>query len=158
MFRKLQNFLFGTLPNPPDATVYYDGSGQFSTPASGGAVRRQVTLIIDGAGSAITTGIKGYLSLPVTGTWKKWRVLSIDGPATAGNIVIDVWQDTYANYPPTVLDTITAAAKPTLSGVNKNEDVTLVGWTTAFTAGDVLGFNVDSASTVTKVALVLEFE
>lgn len=158
MIRKFANFLFGSMPNPADATVYYDGSGQFSTPASGGAVRRQVTLIIDGAGSAITTGIKGYLSLPVSGTWMKWRVLSIDGAATAGNIVIDVWQDTYANYPPTVLDTITAAAKPTLAGVNKNEDTTLTGWTTAFTAGDILGFNVDSASTVTKVALVLEFE
>lgn len=154
MIRQFKNFLFGRLPS--DATKFYDGTGQFTTvPGTG---RRQVTLIIDGAGSAISTGVKGYLSLPLAGTWKKWRVLSIDAAATAGSIVIDVWKDTYANYPPTVADTITAAAKPTLSAANKNEDTTLTGWTTAFSAGDILGFNVDSAATVTKVALVLEFE
>jgi hypothetical protein len=134
MIRKLQNFLFFPL-------------------------RRQVTVVIDGAGVAITTGVKGYLSIPVSGTLLKWRLLSIDatGPATAGSIVIDIWKDTYTNYPPTVADTITAAAKPTLSAVNKNEDSTLTGWTRTFTAGDIFGFNVDSATTVTKVALVLEF-
>jgi hypothetical protein len=122
--------------------------------------RRQVTLVIDGGAATITTGVKGYISLPVAGVWKKWRLLSIDGtgPATVGNIVVDIWKDTYANYPPTVADTITAAAKPTLSGVNKNESTTLTGWTTAFNIGDVLGFNVDSVGTVTKVSLTLEFE
>jgi hypothetical protein len=134
MIRKLQNFLFFPL-------------------------RRQVTVVIDGAGVAITTGVKGYLSIPVSGTLLKWRLLSIDatGPATAGSIVIDIWKDTYTNYPPTLADTITAAAKPTLSAVNKNEDSTLTGWTRTFMAGDIFGFNVDSATTVTKVALVLEF-
>ena len=134
MIRKFQNYLFFPL-------------------------RRQITLVIDGSGAVITTGVKGYISLPVNGTFLKWRLLSIDstGPATAGSIVVDIWKDTYTNYPPTVADTITAAAKPTLSAVNKNEDTTLSGWTKTFTAGDVLGFNVDSASTVTKVALTLEF-
>ena len=33
---------------------------------------------------------------------------------TSGSIVIDVWKDTYANFPPIVADTITASAKPTL--------------------------------------------
>jgi len=118
------------------------------------AVRRQVTLVIDGGASAITTGVKGYISLPVAGTWKKWRLLS----TISGSIVIDVWKDTYTNYPPTVADTITAAAKPTLSSVIKNEDSTLTGWNTSFVAGDILGFNVDSATTVTKISLTLEFE
>lgn len=159
MFRKFANYLFGAMPNPPDATKFYNGAGGFTTPSTT-AVRRQVTLVIDGAGVAITTGVKGYVSLPVSGTWKKWRILSVDatGPATSGSIVIDVWKDTYANYPPTVADTITAAAKPTLTAAAKNEDSALTGWTTAFTAGDTLGFNVDSATTVTKVMLALEFE
>jgi hypothetical protein len=122
--------------------------------------RRQVTVVIDGGAAVIATGVKGYLSMPVAGIWKKWRLLSIDstGPATAGSIVVDIWKDTYTNYPPTVADTITAAAKPTLTGVNKNEDSTLSGWVKTFAAGDVLGFNVDSATTVTKVSLTLEFE
>lgn len=148
------NSLSGTLPG--DTTKFYNGAGQFAVPAGSG--RRQVTLIIDGGGVAITTGVKGFLSLPLAGTWRKWRVLSIDGAATAGSIVIDVWKDTYANYPPTVADTITAAAKPTLTAAAKNEDSTLTGWTTSFSAGDILGFNVDSAATVTKIALILEFD
>lgn len=118
---------------------------------------RQITVIIDGGGSAIATGLKVFLSCPYTGTITGWRLLSIDaaGPATVGDLVVDIWKDTYANYPPTVADTITAAAKPTLSSANKAEDGTLTGWTTGVTAGDVFGFNVDSAATVTKVALTL---
>jgi hypothetical protein len=123
--------------------------------------RRQVTLVIDGAGASITTGVKGYISMPVAGVWKKWRLLSIDaaGPATAGAIVVDIWKDTYTNFPPTVADTITAADKPTIPATNaKAEGTALTGWIKAFNIGDIIGFNVDSATTVTKVALTLEFE
>jgi len=122
------------------------------------ANRRQITLVIDGGGSAITTGVKGFISVPFACTIQKVRLLSVDASATAGDIVIDIWKDTYANYPPTVADTITAAAKPTLSTANKSEDSTLTGWTTSIAAGDILGFNVDSASTVTRVSLTLEVE
>lgn len=129
------------------------------TDGGSSGLKKQITLIIDGLGTVITTGVKGYISIPVAGTITKWRLLSIDaaGPATVGSIVIDIWKDTYANYPPTVADTITAAAKPTLSAVNKNENTTLTGWTTTFSAGDVFGFNVDSVSGLTKVSLTLEF-
>lgn len=154
MIRKFRNFLFGTLPN--DATRFYDGTGAFVNPLS--VKRRQIVLVIDGGGSAITTGVKGFISVPFACTIKKARLLSTDSAATAGSIVIDIWKDTYANYPPTVADTITAAAKPTLSAANKSEDTTLTGWTTSIAAGDVLGFNVDSVATVTRVSLTLEVE
>lgn len=108
-------------------------------------------ITIDGAGSAITTGIKGYIRIPYAGTITKATVLADQ----SGSIVIDVWKDTYANYPPTVADTIVASAKPTLSSAIKSEDSTLTGWTTSVTAGDVLGFKVDSASTLTRVTLEL---
>jgi hypothetical protein len=82
-------------------------------------------------------------------------LLSTDAAATAGSIVVDIWKDSFANYPPTVADTITASAKPTLSSANKSENTTLTGWTTAIAAGDVLGFSVDSVATVTRCALTL---
>lgn len=126
------------------------------TTVSGGGTRTgAVGLVIDGGGSAITTGVKGFLSIPFACTITGWTLLSTDGSATSGSIVVDIWKDTYANYPPTVADTITASAKPTLSSVNKNASTTLTGWTTSIAAGDVLGFNVDSASTVTRVVLSL---
>jgi hypothetical protein len=61
-----------------------------------------------------------------------------------GSIVIDIWKRAHASYPPTVSQTITASAKPTISTGLSYEDTTLTGWTTSVTAGDWLFFNVDS--------------
>ena len=109
-------------------------------------------LTIDGGGSAITTGIKGYVEIPYSGTITGWTILADQ----TGSCVIDVWKDTYANYPPTLADTIAGTEKPTLSSANKNQDNTLTTWTTSVTAGDIIAFNVDSASTVTRVHLYID--
>lgn len=110
-----------------------------------------ITFIIDGGGSAITTGVKGDLEIPFACTITAATLLADQ----TGSIVVDIWKDTYANFPPTVADTITASAKPTISATNKAQDTTLTGWTTSITAGDTLRFNVDSAATVTRVVLSL---
>lgn len=60
-----------------------------------------------------------------------------------------------SNYPPTVADSICASAKPTLSSAIKSQDSTLVGWTTALAADDILAFNVESVSSVKRVRLDL---
>lgn len=119
---------------------------------------KTVGFLIDDGGSVISTGLKGFISVPVAGTITAVRLLSCDASITAGAIVVDVWKDTYANYPPTVADTITAAAKPTITASNtKAEDSTLTGWTTAVAAGDILGFNVDSVTSLTRVLVQLTF-
>ena len=110
-----------------------------------------LTFIIDGGGSAITTGVKGDIEVPFACTITAARMFADQ----SGSIVVDIWKDTYANYPATVADTITASAKPTISSTTKSQDTTLTGWTTSISAGDVLRFNVDSASTVTRVTLSL---
>jgi hypothetical protein len=108
--------------------------------------------VVDGGGVAITTGAKkAYLTVPYTCTITKVRLLA----DVSGSVVIDIWKDSYANFPPTVADTIVASAKPTLSSAQKSEDSTLTGWTTALTVGDVIEINVDSATTITKVYLDL---
>jgi hypothetical protein len=73
----------------------------------------------------------------------------------SGSIVIDLWVDTYGNFPPTVADTITASAKPTLSSSQKATDSTLTGWTKTLTAGKYILANVDSASTLEKATLII---
>ena len=70
--------------------------------------------------------------------------------------MIDLWKYTYANYPPTVADTIAGSEKPTLSSQIKNQDNALTTWTTSVSAGDIIAFNVDSASTVTKITLSIK--
>lgn len=112
----------------------------------------QIGITIDGAGVVLTTGLKGYKSFPVAGTIVGVRLLADQ----AGAIVIDIWKDTYANYPPVNADSITAAAPPTIaaSGV-KSEDVTLAGWNVDVAAGDVFGFNIDSVTAITRITLEL---
>ena len=110
-----------------------------------------ITFIIDGGGAAITTGEKGHIALPFPGV-----IISAELEADqAGSIVIDIWKDTFANFPPTVADTITAAAKPTLATADSVLDDTLTGWTTEFDEGDILAFNVDSCATIERVTLTL---
>lgn len=75
-----------------------------------------------------------------------------------GSIVIDVWKDTYANYPPTDADSITASAPPTISSAVKSKDETLTGWTKNLSMGDILRLNVDSVDTIARITLVLTVE
>jgi hypothetical protein len=111
-----------------------------------------ITYVIDGGGSAIATGIKGDITIPFACTITEWTLLA----DASGSIVVDIWKDTYANYPPVVGDAITGSAKPTISAATKGQSSTLTGWTTSVAAGDTLRFNVDSASTVTRVTLSLK--
>ena len=110
-----------------------------------------IPFVIDGGGSTITTGVKGYIEVPFSGTIVSVRMLADQ----SGDIVVDIWKDTYANYPPTNADSITASAAPTISSATKSQDTVLSGWSTSVTAGDILGFNVDSATTVTRVTVSL---
>ena len=128
----------------PVATV---GSGSYVLADSSNVVG----ITIDGGGSAITTGVKGDIKVPWACTIVGAQLLADQ----SGSIVIDVWKDTLANYPPTDADSITASAPPTLSGATNSYDTTLTGWTTSIAAGDTLRFNVDSAATVTRATLQL---
>lgn len=155
----------GDPSTPTNGDLWYDSTANELTGringanvalGSGGAAGTgSFGITIDGGGSVITTGVKGFIEVPFSGTITQATLLSTDASATAGSIVLDVWCDTYANYAPTDADSITASAPPTLSAANKSQDATLTGWTTAVTAGAVCGFTVDSATTVTRVTLIL---
>ena len=136
----------GTTANRPVKT------GTSGVLEAGSAMLGSLGLVIDGAGSAITTGVKGYLRVPYSCTINSVEIVADQ----SGSIVIDIWRDTYANFPPTVSDTIVASAKPTLSSAQKNQDTTLTGWATLLPEGDYLAFNVDSSATVTRVALTIK--
>jgi hypothetical protein len=111
-----------------------------------------IAFIIDGGGSAITTGQKGHLEIPFKCEIERVTLLADQ----SGSIVIDIWKDTYANFPPTSADSICGSSKPTLSSAQKYQDATLNGWTKTISAGDILAFNVDSVSVVQRVTLSLK--
>jgi hypothetical protein len=107
---------------------------------------------INNSGSVLETGILGDIVAPYAMVITSVTLLA----DTSGACVVDIWKDTYANYPPTDADTITAAAPPTIaaSGV-KSVDSTLTGWTTTVTAGDTLRFNLDSVTAITRLTVII---
>ena len=111
-----------------------------------------IDFVIDGGGSAIETGEKGHLEVPFDCTINRVTVLADQD----GDIVIDIWKQIYAGYPPTVSDSICASAKPTLSSADSYQDSTLTGWTTTLNAGDVLAYNIDSCTTIERVTVSLK--
>src|SRR5688572_8737357 len=68
--------------------------------------------IIDGGGATITTGIHGDIEIPFDCNIIGVRLYG----RGAGGIVIDIYKTNFAGFPASVGDSITAAAKPTLSG------------------------------------------
>src|ERR1035437_8977397 len=128
-----------------------------TTGPTGPAQVANLEFIIDGAGSVLTTGMKGYLRVDFAGTIQGNTLLADQ----SGSVVVDIWKCTYANFDasvthPVVGDKITSSSPPTISSAAKSTDTTLTSWTTAFAAGDIFGFNVNSCTTITKVTLALK--
>ena len=107
------------------------------------------TTAIDGGGAAITTGTKHTIEVPFAMT-----LSSVTATAdVSGSIVVDLWKDTYANYPPTNADSICSSSPITIATATKSQDTSLTGWTKAWSQGDIILPNVDSCTTITKVSL-----
>jgi hypothetical protein len=131
-------------------TVNANGSGVTNLVRSFG-------ITVDGGGSALSTGLKGYVSVPFDCAILSATMLADQ----SGSAVVDVWRCTYSQFDagsthPVSGDKITASAPPTITSTYKSQDATLTGWTTTLSANDVLAFNVNSASTITKLTLVLK--
>lgn len=144
--------VFGTSPALTTPTGIVKGDVGLGNVANVDTTIASISFVIDGGGSVLTTGVKGYLEVPFNCTINRATLLADQ----SGSVVVDIFKDTYANYPPVVGDKITASAPPTITTATKSQDSTLTGWTTSITAGDVLGFNVNSATTITRVTLALK--
>jgi hypothetical protein len=130
-------------------TASVSGSVATVAVAGGGSVTgRSVGITVDGAGAVLTT--KGYIWCPFGGTIAAWYVVADQ----TGSCVLDVWKVAGPTVP-TNADTITGSEKPTLTAQQANSDTALATWTTAVAAGDIFGFEIESASTVTRVTLTV---
>jgi hypothetical protein len=141
--------VFGTT----NSTISSLGTGRVST--NNGILQNYTDvgsfgISIDGGGGTVSTGLSGYLEVPYDGTITGWTILS----SLTGSCVIDVLKSTYGTFPPTT--SIAGTEKPTLTSQMSNQDNTLTTWTTSVTAGDIISFNVDSATTVTKLNLSIK--
>ena len=117
-------------------------------------VAKSVGIVLDGGGNVITTGLKSDLIMPYAMQINSWTIV---GDQT-GSLVVDVWRSTAVTFPPTSSNTIIGAGiYPNITGSSAiSQSSTLAGWTsTTLNSGDIVRFNVASASLVTKATLSL---
>ena len=132
-------------PSTSGNVLTSNGTTWVSSPASGSAkFVRGISI------TTPSTGLQGYVICPVAGTITGVRIIA-DQSSSA---VFDVWKVAYGSLP-TVSNTITASAKPTLSSAVMSRDNTLTGWTTSVAVDDVIGFNLDSVSDCNTLTLML---
>ena len=117
-------------------------------PALGSRVA-SLNFVIDGGGSTPATGAYGQINVPVACTVTGW-VLTAD---QSGSAVVDVLRSTYSGFPTT--SSLASSDKPTLSSVQKNENLSVSVWTTALAAGDQLQVNLNSVTTCTRLNLTV---
>ena len=99
-------------------------------------------IVVDGAGTAITTGSKGVRYIPFDCTVTGWDIRS----DISGSCVFDVKRSSVS---------LAGTEKPTLTASTSNQDLALSTWTTSLLTGDVVEFVVDSASTLTRATLTI---
>lgn len=114
--------------------------------------------VIDGEGSVLVAGNYGYYEVPVNLTITQSTLLADE----SGSIVVDIYKCTYAQFDagsthPVSADKVTSSAPPTITTAAKAQDTTLVGWTTSWSKGDIIGlFVTGSPSSIKRVTLSLQ--
>lgn len=109
----------------------------------------EIVIIIDGMGSLPTTGDKADLPVMFDCTINSLAIVADQ----VGSAVVDILKAPIGTTP-TI--SICGSDLPTLASASSNSDTLLTGWTTSITAGDVLRFNLNSVSTITRLTLVLK--
>lgn len=130
------------------ASITVDAKGRVTAAASGSIGSLTVPgpgCTFDGGGSALTAGGIRYVLVPYAHTITRVYMLG----DVSGSAVVDIWRLAFGAALPTVADTITASAKPTLAAAVTSVDTTLTGWSTSGAAYDVYAFKLDSVSTLT---------
>jgi hypothetical protein len=108
-------------------------------------------------GYTLNTGLAGYLTAPYGGTINSASMVASD----TGSITVDIWLCTYLQFDagvthPVAGDSICGGNPPAITSGVKYTNASLLGWTTAFSAGNVFAFNVSSTShTISQVTLTL---
>lgn len=136
------------LKNASDSyeSLYLALSSSANTTTTSGLV-----FTVSGFGSEIVDGIKGDLYVPFAHTITGYTALSVQ----TGSIQIDLWRDSYGNFPPTDADSITASAPVAIDSSTFAQDTTLTGWSTSGAAGSIYRLNVDSCTDIQNVTVVL---
>lgn len=114
-----------------------------------------ITFNVGNGSNFIVAGTTGYIKVPFSANINSWYLTEVSALPLSGTIVLDIWKDTTANYPPTSGDSIAGSEKPTLTNQTNGSNVNLTTWTKQINNGDYLGFYVSGITDCKKVILQL---
>lgn len=129
------NLVFTTPPVSGD-TIYVVG---LSTTAD---LTRTINFVVDSGSAPMSSGIKGEMTLDVTGEIQSWTVIGDKD----GQIQFDIKKVDYANFPN--FASICGNERPQLGDIGsqleerKNTNTTISTWSKTLNAGDILQFEV----------------
>lgn len=111
--------------------------------------------VMNGGGAQLGTGLQGTLQVPFGCLITQVSMASDQ----TGSVVVDIWKCPYSTYnPPThpaVGDSITHTTPPTITSGVKYNDSALTNWITTINAQDILAFNINSVSNITRLTVCL---
>ena len=103
---------------------------------------RTINFVVDAGSNPMSSGVKGDMTLDVTGKILSWTLIADQ----AGQMQFDIKKTDYANFPN--FSSICGTEKPTLGNISAgssqriNKDTNLTTWNTNLNAGDILQFEI----------------
>lgn len=114
-------------------------------------IRSWGTTFGDTGGSALTAGSVVYFTVPYSCTISAFNI-TVD----AGTVTFDIWKIATGTAIPTVSNSITASANPSLSTGTALHSTTLTGWTTSVSANDIIGIDLKTVATAKYAEIDVE--
>ena len=141
----------------------------FNTPPAGGAVffgiayattadlTRTLNYVIDSGSFPMSNGVKGNMTIDVTGEIESWTIIS----DTEGNLEVDIQKCSFEDFPN--FTSICGTERPTLGVLNnsvqrKNKDDNLSTWNTTVNAGDIFQFEVIYSINISRFVVSLKLK
>jgi hypothetical protein len=123
-------------------------------PVTGASAVSAFGVSLDGGGSAITPGQKGYVTSPYACTVVGWSVAADQ----VGTITVELDRKASA-IPAVITDSMVAAAPVALNWaqmrIGRCDNGDCAGWNKSVAANDVIGFNVTAASGITRATVTV---
>ena len=143
------NLIFTVAPTSTD-TVYVVG---LSTTAD---LTRTINFVVDAGSAPMSSGIKGDMTLDVTGKIQSWTLIADQ----EGQVQFDIKKSDYANFPN--FSSICGTERPQLGNINTgaeariNRNTTITSWSPILNSGDILQFEIVYALNIQRCVVSLK--
>ena len=117
---------------------------------------RTINFVVDAGSAPMSSGIKGDMTLDVTGKIQSWTIIGDQD----GQCQFDIKKVDYSNFPN--FSSICGTERPQLGDINQgvmeriNRNTTISTWNTALNAGDILQFEIVYAINIQRCVVSMK--